>query len=471
MPQVQTPPAPQTPPINEEPIEDFFAHPDDETSPGKIQEIVSGGDDKLAAQKISEALRKIKDVISDREAEGYDITELSELYRQCGNVFALDDFYTAAHYLERIQELLDSAPKIREGDEPGIQTGSEGSVQELEYELSDSDADVVVLDEPAASGDRWEIDDKPKMGEKEKAIHALEAAKTSITNADEDGYDTETAKNLFRQARPLYESKNFLAVVDKIREVEREILRIKGHSEHEIEELLGETADFEPEKDHPMSPEERNELNETVSKVWVMLREAERYKLDTSPYKTKLDNAKSRRSYSEARHIVTTVTKELKQTLSEYETEQHNLASNRFHQVRSEILGSEKLGIDVKPYNDMLDIASSAISRSNYEFAMITMDNCLKELAEAAASKTGTTQATTGATSPSSKSEPVWESDEDDETASTSTKGAGRKSAAVKNGLTDEKRLEILEDRFILGEVSETAYRELKEKLLKRMGR
>jgi hypothetical protein len=202
-----------------------------------------------------------------------------------------------------------------------------------------------------------------------------------------------------------------------------------------------------------------------------MLREAERYKLDTSPYKTKLDNAKSRRSYSEARHIVTTVTKELKQTLSEYETEQHNLASNRFHQVRSEILGSEKLGIDVKPYNDMLDIASSAISRSNYEFAMITMDNCLKELAEAAASKTGTTQATTGATSPSSKSEPVWESDEDDETASTSTKGAGRKSAAVKNGLTDEKRLEILEDRFILGEVSETAYRELKEKLLKRMGR
>ena len=65
----------------------------------------------------------------------------------------------------------------------------------------------------------------------------------------------------------------------------------------------------------------------------------------------------------------------------------------------------------------------------------------------------------------------MWEPDEDDEVEGASPPTEGSKEEPSKDGLTDAKRLEILEDRFILGEVSETSYRELKEKLLKRMER
>jgi hypothetical protein len=355
-----------------------------------------------------------------------------------------------------------------EPDSAGV-TGDGEIVQGLEQKQAPPDEEVVILDKSDSAGDQWELEEKPKMGEKEKAIHALESAKTAITDADEDGYDTETAKNLFRQARPLYESADFLGVIDKIREVEREILRIKGHSENEIEEILGESSETRPSSDGPMSNDERNELNEAINKVWVKFKEAERYKLDTADYKTRLEHAKSRRTYSEARRIVDEVNGELTKVVSDFESEQHSIASNKFHQVRSEILGAHKHGIDVQPFNEMLDTASSAISRSNYEYAMITMETILKELSEAAASTSAAAQTTAGASSPKQKTEPVWDPDEDEESSKTGPPGA--EAVPAKNGLTDEKRLEILEDRFILGEVSEDAYKELKEKLLKRMGR
>jgi ribosomal protein S20 len=432
-----------------------------------LKSITSEEDESKLEKKISSALKRIKEIIAEKEQEGHDVSDLTELYRQCGNVFASDDLYTAVHYLESIQAVIDKMP----AEEVGFALDDiDDDVFDGTIEVGGLDDGVVVLEEkPPEDVDHFELEDKPKMGDKEKAIHALESAKSAITDADEDGYDTARPKKLLREARPLYEARDFKAVIDKVREVEREILRIKGHSEKEIEELLGELPVDEPaegpadKKD--ITAEERATLSEMINKTWVRFKEAEKYGIDTGKYKIALEKAKSKRTFKEASAMVEAVGKEVKDKLSSYHAEQHEKASNRFHYVRSEIQGAAKLGIDVAPYQQMLDRASSSISRSDYDDAMFTMDKCLGNLKVATDAAQAQAQAQAGATVDESviKIQPVWDAD-DDEPEEPHVQ-------AEQKGLTDEERLKILEDRFILGEISEASYRELKDKLLQRMGR
>ena len=199
-----------------------------------------------------------------------------------------------------------------------------------------------------------------------------------------------------------------------------------------------------------------------INKIWVNLREAETYGIDTTGYKDRLEQARSRRTFAEASSIVEDVRENLKSKLSSFHDIQHDRASNMYHYVRSEILGASKLGMDVTDYQSMLDRASSSISRSNYSEAITTMESCLEKLKAAAGG--GSTQGTAGATvgGGAKKPEPVWEPDDDDEQGLPDGTEGTRE-------FTDAERLKILEDRFILGEVSEESYRELKSKLVARM--
>jgi len=454
-----TPSIPEQYAYDEQPVVDFFAHPSEEGTAGAAADTAARDDGGAEAKKISDDLATTKKLIEEKNREGFDTTGIRDLYRQCGNVFASGDILTASHYLERIHEELDGLSSTGIVDsEAAIPSGDATAFGLKSARTVEVKGDKVPGDSESRS-DKWEIDAKPKLDDKEKAIHALESAKNSIIEADENGYDSESAKIIFRSARPLYESGNFKGVLDKIREVEREILRIKGHNEHEIEEILGEETDIDFSSDADMTPEERRILNDMISKVWVMLKEADRYKLETTKYKDRLDYAKSRRTFREAKKIVDLANKEIKKYLSDYESEQHNISSNKFHHVRSEILRAQKLGIDLKPYNDMLDIASSAISRSNYEYALLTMENCLKELAAAKEAQTTSASSVANGSVTKLKSEPEWESDDGEYEKSV---GSGQPS------LSEEKLLENLENRLILGEISEDTYRELKEKIIKR---
>lgn len=473
----------------------------------RIEEIVDEEDEAVLETRISKALKQVKNILAEKDGLGFDVTELQELYRQCGNVFAADDFYTATHYLERIKELLDEL----EGKEP--ETGEDVEVPEIVQapsvpvrdvgstdtdfdgidDLDDLDKnesyddDVVVVKKKKEPIDEWDILDKPEMGEKEKAVQALESAKSAIMDADGDGYDMTNAKKLFKDARPLYESQRFNEVVDKVKEVEREVLKAKGHSETEIEEILGETleedgtgkdeisdkpehavsgSDFEK-----MSNDERNELIGMINKVWIPLREASRYNLDITAFEDLLEQAKNKESFQQAKVLVESVDTEVKAKLSKYKNEQHDKASNMFHYLRSEIQSATKLDIDVQPFRDQLDDASTGISLGNYENAIEIMNQCLDELKTATKTVAETGQVT--AEKASTKSQPVWDTDDEDEddfpeeTERTTKSGSSEES--TKKELTDEKRLEILEDRFILGEISEKSYRELKDSILKRL--
>jgi hypothetical protein len=471
-----------------------------------FDDIFDEEDDSVLAEKISSSLKKIKQIISDKEEEGNDVSEIQELYIQCGNVFASDDLYTATHYIESIEKMLkklsseeseaqrkdeiddlfDEAPTDEEATGAGASESDKEPVggSEPRESVQGFDNGVVVVEEQTEPIDDWELEDKPEIGDKEKAIHALESAKTAIIDADGDGFDTSTAKKVFRQARPLYESKHFQQVIDNAREVEREVLRIKGLSEHEIQEILGEPTRKSPGQEaeevteEKMTDDQRKRLLEMINKIWVLFKEASEHGLDTGTYKDLLERAKRKRTFSKAKKMVEAVEEEVKEKLHTHLAEQHNTAANMFHHVRSEIQGAAKLGIEVQPYKDMLDTASTAISLTHYDDAVITLERCLAELKSAKSSVQTQAQATTGA-SPY-KHEPVWDEDEEELPEDLGMKSARRADAKkpdlgvadkVHDDLTDEKRLELLEDRFILGEISEATYRDLKEGILKRMGK
>jgi hypothetical protein len=455
----------------------------------EIDDIVSEDNEEQQGKKIGSTLKKLKKVVIARSEKGYDVTELEEMYRQCGNVFASDDMYTATHYLESIQTILekmlqaDQKVKVTGKDAPPDR-GSEILAEdrfggEVEDDLGSSAEGSVTVEDRTKTElvEDWEMEDEPEMGDKEKAIQALESAKRAITDADGDGFDISGAKRMFQKARPLYETGTFSDVIEIATEVEREVMRAKGLSEHEIKEIIGDMSreragiKAEPEdidEGKGLSNEERRELIGMINKVWIPLREATRYGLDISGFEDLLEQAKSKRSFHQARVLVESVETEVKNKLDSYKNEQHDKASNMFHYIRSEILSAGKSGLDISQYQLMQDRASRSISLGDYEDAIGTMERCLTELKTAEQTAQGQVQETAAEDASSRKSDLVWDAD-DEEEEGTMPEPEGAAKVDEKDELTDEKRLKILEDRFILGEISEDSYRDLKNSILDRM--